>query len=306
MLTDAGATRSWLHDDGCAPMVTPSAARIETAWLTTTTVRSTPSASNPSRPRCSRRPTSSIDSPPGGRRSALVCHGSELTGPALLDLLGGQPLPLPEVRLLERGVRPDGQPEPLGDDRAGLLRADHGRGDDLARVRDVAPQVASDAVDQVGGVARLPQTGLVEGRAGLAGPGVPARDGHRRLAVPDEDDGDRLLLVEPDAGAGGSRCPRRREPAGSAALVSNGSAASLTTRSLSLPRRTRDPQAQPFAGSGRRTRMRPHSSHRATWSSGDLTIASTSSGLSSSRQLSHRRPRRAPAPLPPSWARSRS
>ena len=27
MLTEAGATRSWLHDDGCAPMVTPRAAR---------------------------------------------------------------------------------------------------------------------------------------------------------------------------------------------------------------------------------------------------------------------------------------
>ena len=56
MLTDAGATRSWLHDDGWAPMVTPSAARIDTAWLTTTTVRSTPSASSASSPRRSADP----------------------------------------------------------------------------------------------------------------------------------------------------------------------------------------------------------------------------------------------------------
>ena len=31
MLNDAGATRSWLQDDGCAPIAIPSAARIETA-----------------------------------------------------------------------------------------------------------------------------------------------------------------------------------------------------------------------------------------------------------------------------------
>ena len=94
---------------------------------------------------------------------------------------------------------------------------------------------------------------------------------------------------------------RGARPAGSAGSVSSGvGGVAHDSQSVAPPPDAR-PAAQPFAGSGRRTRMRPHSSQRATWSSGALTIASTSSGLSSSRQLSHRRPRRAPAPLPPSW-----
>ena len=275
---------------------------METAWLTTTTVRSTPSASNRSKPRL--QPASDVLDRLAARRPqvGLRVPRLQLTGPALLDLLGGQPLPLPEVRLLERGVGPDGQPELLGDDRAGLLRADHRRGDDLARVRDVAPQVAADAVDQVAASCACRRPVSSSGGPGSPEPGVPARDGHRRLAVPDEHDRDRLLLVEPDAGAGRSWCPSRR--VGSVGLQ-RFSGVAHDSQSVAPPPDARPP-AQPFAGSGRRTRMRPHSSQRATWSSGDLTIASTSSGLSSSRQLSHRRPRSAPAPLPPSWARSRS
>src|SRR5665648_819191 len=74
MLTEAGATRTEAHTDDDAPSVEPMAARIDTEWLTTTTVRSTPAASNRFSPRCTRAPTSSIDSPPGAGNDASSCQ----------------------------------------------------------------------------------------------------------------------------------------------------------------------------------------------------------------------------------------
>lgn len=55
-----------------------------------------------------------------------------------------------------------------------------------------------------------------------------------------------------------------------------------------------------------RTRMREHSSQRATCSGPLALIAATSDGLSSRRQPSQRRPLSTAAPRPPSWLRRRS
>src|SRR5659263_636574 len=58
------------------------------------------------------------------REARVGVPAPELPGPAVLDLGGGQALPLPEVPLGERGVGLDRQPQPSPDGRRGLLRAD--------------------------------------------------------------------------------------------------------------------------------------------------------------------------------------
>ena len=209
MLTDAGATRSWLHDDGCAPMVTPEgrADRHRVAHDDDRAVdalgqqpveaapqpharrpRSTPRRAAAGRPSCATAPAGRASAPRSPRRSS-PCHSPKFASWNVASVRTGSPSFSAMIALV-------------------CCVRTIGRRDDLARVRDVAPEVAADAVDQVRGVARLPQTGLVERRPRLARARVAARDGHRRLAVPDEDDGDGLLLVEPDPRPGRSRCPR--------------------------------------------------------------------------------------------------
>ncbi len=63
---------------------------------------------------------------------------------------------------------------------------------------------------------------------------------------------------------------------------------------------------EPSPQASRRTRMREHSSQRATWSGLLALMISTSDGLSSRRHPSQRRPLSSAAPSPPSCARSRS
>jgi hypothetical protein len=220
--------------------------------------------------------------------------GLELPGPPLLDLLGGQALPGAEVGLLEGGVDPRGQAQVLADDAGGLLRADHRGGDELGGVRDVAPEVVPDAADELPGGGGLRAAPLGERRAGLGGAGVAAGHGHLGLAVPHEDDGDGLRVVEPHGRAGRAGSARGRRRGAGLGLQRGGGAAG----------------ARPVGGhqyaSSPRTRIRPESSQYTISSSGVALIFASSVAGTGMPLPSDRPCRRAATATPPNRARSLS
>ncbi|MET4223428.1 hypothetical protein ABIC85_000657 [Oerskovia enterophila] len=114
----------------------------------------------------------------------------------------------------------------------------------------------------------------------------------------------------PHGGRGRDRSDRKTgpqaRPAGPAPRPGQQAAPSGPVSS-SRPAVSADPAGQPAAPqASRRTRMREHSSQRATWSGLLALMISTSEGLSSRRHPSQRRPLSTAAPRPPSCARSRS